>query len=563
MPSFCLKNVLGVEMEIQQDSDLVIWRNCNIGAPDAETDRDLLASCFVENGCIEQVLDVASPASLIVGRTGAGKSATLIRLEQIARNVVEVNPSDLSFKYVENSTVLKFFRDSGVDLDIFYRMLWRHVLITELLKARYDWSNEGAVRNWFDGFFEKFKRDPVKARALRYLQEWGDKFWQDTEVRVKEVTEKIETELKASVSASYMAKLSAEGGAKLSEEEKSEIYTRGSSVVNRIQMKELAKLVAFLADEVFDDPQKPYYITIDNLDEPWVAAGAKFSLIRSLIEEIKVFRKIRNVKIIAVLRQDLLEKVYNETRDGGFQEEKYEAYYAHIKWREKDLEALIEVRVNEVFKRKYTGRKVMLSDIFPKDRGNERALPYILERTFLRPRDVISFVNECLSCAEGKSRITWATLHNAEEKYSQKRFRSVLDEWTQLFPSLKYAVGVIRGLPESFIESDIKQETIDSSILGAAAEGAEDELGRLAIDFLSPNKKIKSEAFTRVALSVLYHVGVIGLKQNATSPFAWVYRDGKNFSHVDIGVGCHFRIHKMFWREFGVSPKALSYDSHQ
>jgi len=547
----------------QQESDIVIWRNCNVGAPDAETDKDLLATCFVENGCIEQVVDTESAASLIVGRTGAGKSATLIRLEQIADNVVEVNPSDLSFKYVENSTILKFFRDAGVNLDIFYRMLWRHVLITELLRARYDWSSEGVVRSWFDGFFQKFKRDPVKARALRYLQEWGDKFWEDTEVRVKEVTEKIETELKASVSSNYAAKLAVEGGAKLSEEEKSEVCTRGSSVVNKIQMKELAKLVSFLADEVFDDPQNPYYMTIDNLDEPWVANSSKFPLIRSLIEEIKVFRKVRNVKIIAVLRQDLLEKVYNETRDGGFQEEKYEAYYAHLKWREKDLESLIEARINEVFKRKYTGRRVSLSDILPKDRGSERALPYILERTFLRPRDAILFLNECLSCAEGKPRITWATLHNAEEIYSQKRLRSVLDEWTQLFPSLKYAINLIRGLPESFVASDIKQEVIEAAIIGAAGEGGEDELGKLAVEFLSPEKKVKFDSFVRVALSVLYHVGVIGLKQNATSPFAWVYRGGRGFSPDDVGAECHFRIHKMFWREFGISPKAHSYDPDQ
>lgn len=194
-----------------------------------------------------------------------------------------------------------------------------------------------------------------------------------------------------------MVKLDA--STKLSEEEKSEVLTRGSSVVNKIQMKELGKLVAFLAEDVFDDPQRPYFITIDNLDENWVANSSKFFLIRSLIEEIKIFRKIRNVKIIAVLRQDLLEKVYNETRDGGFQEEKYESYYARLRWREKDLEALLELRINEVFKRKYTGRKVTLAEILPKDRGGDKSLNYILDRTFLRPRDAISFINECLAAA--------------------------------------------------------------------------------------------------------------------------------------------------------------------
>src|SRR5215469_10245547 len=100
-------------MQNRQDADVIIWRNCSVGAPDAETDRELLGNCFVDNGCLDQIIDTESAASLVVGRTGAGKSATLIRLEQTADNVINLNPSDLSFKYVENSTVLKFFRDAG------------------------------------------------------------------------------------------------------------------------------------------------------------------------------------------------------------------------------------------------------------------------------------------------------------------------------------------------------------------------------------------------------------------------------------------------------------------
>jgi hypothetical protein len=503
-------------------------------------------------------MDTESPASIIVGRTGAGKSATLIRLEQVAYNVVNINPSDLSFKYVENSTILKFFRDAGVNLDVFYRMLWRHVLITELLRARYNWDSEKVVESWFDALFQKFKRDPVKARALRYLQEWGDKFWQDTEVRVKEVTEKMEADLRSSISAGHVVKLDA--SAKLSEEEKIEVLTRGSSVVNKIQMKELGKLIAFLAEDVFDDPQRPFFITIDNLDENWVASSSKFFLIRSLIEEIKIFRKIRNVKIIAVLRQDLLEKVYNETRDGGFQEEKYESYYAKLRWREKDLEALLEIRINEVFKRKYTGRKVTLAEILPKDRGSDKSLNYILDRTFLRPRDAISFLNECLTAAEGRGRITWSILHNAEEKYSQKRLRSVLDEWTQLFPNLRHCVSLVRGLPESFVLGDIKEDAIDTAIIAAASSGDGDELGRMATDFLSPDKQTRKEGFVSLALVTLYHVGIIGVKPTATSPFSWVYREGRNIGVGDINPDCHFRIHKMFWREFGVASQPYAYD---
>ncbi len=541
-------------------TDVVIWRNCSIGALDAEADGEFLSSCFVNNGCLELISDTESNASIIVARTGCGKSATLIRLAQVSNDVINISPSDLSFKYVENSTVLKFFKDAGVNLDIFYRMLWRHVLITELLKARYGWDSEQVVATWFESIFQRLKRDPARARALRYLQDWGDKFWEDTEVRVKEVTEKVEADLKASLSASiHLAKVSADSGAKLSEEERREIFTRGSSVVNKIQMKELSKLLTFMAEEVFDDDQRPFYVTIDNLDENWVSNESKFLLIRSLIEEIKAFRKVQNVKIIVVLRQDLLEKVYNETRDGGFQEEKYEDYYAPLRWRDKDLEFVIDARINVAFRKKYTNSRVTLSDVLPKDRGSDRAISYIIDRTFLRPRDIISFVNECLGQAVGKERITWAAIHAAEEKYSQKRLRSVLDEWTQLFPSLKHALDLVRGMPESFNFSELRSDVIDSVIIKSAADANQDDLGKISVDFLNPDSKLQVDTFTSHALCILYHVGVLGVKSSATSPFVWVYREGRQFTPSDISQKCIFRIHKMFWREFGVPNRVPSY----
>ena len=92
------------------EQDLVIWRHCSIGALDAETDQDLLSRCYVDNGYLELLADPENTASIILGRTGSGKSATLIRLAQVYENVISISPTDLAFKYVENSTVLSFFR---------------------------------------------------------------------------------------------------------------------------------------------------------------------------------------------------------------------------------------------------------------------------------------------------------------------------------------------------------------------------------------------------------------------------------------------------------------------
>lgn len=68
-----------------------------------------------------------------------------------------------------------------------------------------------------------------------------------------------------------------------------------------------------LADRAFDEQkkyeQKKFYILIDKLDERWVDASVRFRLIRSLLETLKTFRKIQNLKIIVSLRIDVLEKV--------------------------------------------------------------------------------------------------------------------------------------------------------------------------------------------------------------------------------------------------------------
>ena len=107
--------------------ETVIWRNISIGAPDAEADAELLESCFVDTGTLESIQSTESHASIVLGRTGQGKSAILLRLMAIEKNSVQIRPLELAFRFVENSTVIRFFEDAGVNLNLFYRLLWRQL----------------------------------------------------------------------------------------------------------------------------------------------------------------------------------------------------------------------------------------------------------------------------------------------------------------------------------------------------------------------------------------------------------------------------------------------------
>ena len=74
----------------------------------------------------------------------------------------------------------------------------------------------------------------------------------------------------------------------------------------------------------------------------WVDVSIRFKLIRALIESLKSFRRIQNLKVLVALRSDVLERVIQETKDLTFQREKLDDYFIHIKWTKPLLKQLID-----------------------------------------------------------------------------------------------------------------------------------------------------------------------------------------------------------------------------
>ncbi|MGE8219181.1 MAG: P-loop ATPase, Sll1717 family [Stenotrophomonas acidaminiphila] len=543
--------------------DQIIWRNFSVGAPDAEADRDLLALCYVDNGALELIRDPENHASIVVGRTGQGKSAVLLRLLDIEKNAVEIKPLELAFRFVENSTVIRFFEDSGVNLNLFYRLLWRHVLVTEFLRKRFNLRDRTGLDRWIEGLEVKFKKDSPKVKAISYLRKWGENFWQETEVRLTEVTKKIEEELSVALEgSSALFKMKAGESARLTDSERAEVVSRGSAVVNRIQISDLNKMMQILAEEAFKDYQNIYFIAIDSLDEDWVSSESKLRLIRALIEEVRTFRgEMKNAKVLIALRQDLIEKVFEKTRDGGFQEEKYEIYYARVNWSREDLIELLARRVSEVFRRKYTGRAVGIDDVFPRVKGGESPYDYMLDRTLSRPRDVIAFANECFRTAADRNRVSWAAIFEAESAYSRKRKNALIDEWLNTLPSVKDALDVLQGMPETFSRSAIIEAKIESVATQLAVSERDDDLIRLCKKALEPKSSVTTAQILSAVLQVLYHVGAIGVKYSPESPYYWSYRDDPSLSQGDAKRVVSIKVHKMLWKALDIRTGNLYHGS--
>lgn len=537
----------------KRENPIVIKKGLRIGDLEAETDKDLLSACFVDTGDIDLLLDVDKPESIVVGRTGSGKSALLLQLQKRADKSRILDPNDISIRFLEHSDIIQFFESIGVKLDLFYRFLWRHILTVELLKLRYELKSEQDGRGVLAKLAELVERDPIKKEALSYFREWGTKFWMDTDEQLREVTEKLGSELKAGFGTELEGvEISLGGAKKLSTEKRTEIVHKANKVVNSIQIKKLTDILSLLEDSVFIDRQKTYFLLIDKLDEEWADTETRYRFIRALIEEIKTFRKIRSVKIVVALRRDLLDIVFDRTRDAGFQQEKYESYFLPLAWSKDSLKKMVEERINEVFKRQYTKDGIGFNNVFPSPRkgGGQLAIDHIIERTLLRPRDVMQFINECFTSALNSPRVSWRAITGAEGTYSDKRLKSLYEEWSQVYPCLEGTIEILRGIPIIFKRSELNERL--NSLVDKLMDDERDPCSKAVIEYCNSSGKTGESEVVAEILNCLYRVGAVGVKISATEPYMWSDFDNAMLSRSEIKRVNRIKIHKMLIRSLGI-----------
>ncbi|MFC3851289.1 P-loop ATPase, Sll1717 family [Salinispirillum marinum] len=545
---------------------ITIKKGLKIGELDAEADFDLLKSCFVDNGQLENLLDIKSPASIILGRTGSGKSALLYKISLDVEHSAMLDPNDISIRFLEHSNIIQFFNEINVKLDLFYRILWRHILTVELLKLRYSLKNKSDNDTFLSRFNQWVGRDSVKKRAFEYFSEWGDRFWLETDEQLQELTTKLTKDIKAKLGSKFSGvDISLEGARSLSEEVRSEIRSLATQVVSGIQIKRLNEVLELLSDFAFNDRQKRYYILIDKLDEDWAETETRCRFIRALIEETKSLRKIPQVKVVTALRRDLLDLVFDRTRDSGFQEEKYEAYLVPLIWSKEDLKNLLSARVNEVYRRQYTSGAVRFIDIFPnpKKGATGEAIDYIIERTLFRPRDAIQFCNECFLIAADRNRISWRAIYAAEVNYSTKRLKSLKEEWSEFYPALEATVEILRGVVNPFTRSNLLGKRLEEAALEIHEDDPRDPCVKSVKKFFEPKSKVTEAEIVSQILICLYHTGMIGVKMSTLDTFVWSHIDQPRISKSEVKRANQIVVHKMFRRaleindtkSFHASPK--------
>lgn len=132
------------------------------------------------------------------------------------------------------------------------------------------------------------------------------------------------------------------------------------------------------------------------------------------------------------LRADIYDSLQFDDKD------KHRPLEESITWTPDLLREMVNERLPD---------KVPVDDLFETGemRGSIAPFNYIVKRTFLRPREVIQFLQECIRRAGDKgSEIMKEVIREAEEKYSVWKVEDVKQEYRRLHPSFEQLIEALR-----------------------------------------------------------------------------------------------------------------------
>ena len=538
--------------------DFLFRSTDTVGAIEAENDKQYLEECFLDTGFLDILEDADDHRSILIGRTGAGKSALLSRLADESENAISINPHELALTHIANSNAVRFFSDLGVNLTPFFKFLWRHVFAIELIRLHSRLDGQGQPQDLSSLIASILPRDRKHDKAISYLKEHGGSFWKETEERVKEITRKLDERAFESIGVNLVenAKFDGNRTSHLSEEEKREFIYKGQEVINGAQVKDLSTIIKLLSDIFSRNKQKRYHIIIDRLDEDWVDTPLRVKLIRALIENSRDFQEVPNVKIVIALRSDLVDRVYRLTRDEGFQEEKYRACNLALIWSKESMIKMLDRRISALVRRRYTTKEVSCNDILDPDLNcqktlgtDESAIDYMIERTLDRPRDLISFFNDCIQLSDGRPVIDFEVIIKAEPRYSPARLKALFDEWRGTYPSLETISGLLRKRP-SLIEFKSISDTDVQDVLTKvyiAPESGISPLDRQIAQALFETQIKEEEARNRICY-ILYLTGLAGFRVSRADNTIWAHQLPDFITETDVHEYEYLEVQSTFRR---------------
>ncbi len=419
-------------------------RDITVGEPVAEFESDSLPDYFVPTAIYTETLN--SRYSIVVGRKGAGKTATLYALTEALQADPRNHVSVIKPVGYELEGLMDILRHelSRADEGYLIESFWKFLLYTELTKSVYD---------ELLGKPDYYVRTPDETALCEFVEQYQSLISPDFSNRLDTAVARLRELHSASTEGRRL---------KISELLHNEMLSR-----LRVLLGEVLKKKARVS------------VLIDNLDKAWNTHDELALLSELLFGLLSVSRRVAdefernasgraqvNLSFALFLRSDIYTAMLQFAREPD------KLPMRSIIWADPDLlKRVIEERLmksstdiklpQEVWERYFVGTV-----------GGIPTWEYIGRRILPRPRDLIYLIKSALQFAvnRGRTRVAEKDLIDGEKQYSRFALDSLIVEARVRIGNVEDLLLHFVQSPEIITERDILQKLAEAGITDVALE---------------------------------------------------------------------------------------------
>jgi hypothetical protein len=420
----------------------------DLGDVAAENEIRGLRDYFVRTGQYRQAIN--GHARLVVGRKGSGKTAIFYEARDHAKRgheslVLDMKPDGHQFTKLRETVLVEL---SLGQQEHTITAFWTFILLAEIghkiLNEDYYWAQRDPDRlQRYQAVEEAFLEhglasgDDLSQRLLRLIDRLIDRFGKHGRITVRD--------------------------------DLTEIVFGGA--------------IAGLSDAIDDylaHEKSAVWFLLDNIDKSWVARGTTSEdvlIVRGLLEATRKFeRQLEDddveVSCLIFIRTDILDHLFRETPDRG------KDTAVRLDWDDPDV-------FKEIVKRRIETSTDLVGDfdaiwrtVCTERVGVEDSFGYLLRRTLMRPRDLLTFLQRAIEVAlnRGHSAITAEDILQAESSYSEDMLLSLVFEIDDTHPDLSDSLYSFHGRDEAISRDAVRQLLEGAGVAPQGVTGAIDVL---------------------------------------------------------------------------------------
>ena len=407
----------------------------DLGDVAAENEIVGLRSYFVSTGPALQAR--RGHARLVVGRKGSGKTAIFYDVRQRAfrgndRLVLDLKPEGHQFARLKESLLERIAPGLREHTMVAF---WNYILLCELARKALD--KDRVTARIDPDRYERYRR--LASVYERHDQGWDADFSQRLVRQVEGITSKLQ------------GMDAREIGAQLTE------------VIYKGDVRELSEAVG-----EYLHTKESVWVLVDNLDKGWPVRGTTeidMLIVRALLD---ASRKLQHqleaneieLQCLVFLRSDIYEHLRNEMPDKG------KDTALQLGWEDPELfKEIVRRRITNStgFTEPFTEIWPLLCDPLV---GTQESFSYFVERTLMRPRDLLQFLNRAIDVAinRGHDRIEAEDILQAEKSYSEDMLLATMFEILDTHPEYKDILYTFQGAPVSMSLDEVQDRLREAGV---------------------------------------------------------------------------------------------------